>query len=66
MYKQHDLNKELDKIIELFGYIPKIKNHRFDIVNITFDYHKKIFIYMQIQMMMLYVITNILNQNVKS
>ena len=41
IYKQNDLNYELNKIIELFGYIPKIKNHKFDIVNITFDYHNK-------------------------
>jgi hypothetical protein len=37
IYKQNDLNNELNKIIEVYNYIPKIKNHKFDIVNITFD-----------------------------
>ena len=41
IYKQNDLNHELNRIIELYGSIPKVKNHKYDIVNITFNHKNK-------------------------
>jgi len=47
VYKKYDLNQELNQIIELHNYIPKkIKNHKFDIVSIEFNYeNRNIFLY---------------------
>jgi len=38
IYNQPDLNEELDEIIILYNYIPKVKNKLFAIVGIHFDF----------------------------
>jgi hypothetical protein len=37
IYNQHELNCELDEIIALYNYIPKVKNQKFAITAIHFD-----------------------------
>ena len=37
IYNKNDINEELDKIIGHYNYIPKIYNHKYDIIYIHFD-----------------------------
>ena len=37
IYNQHNLNRELDEIIALYNYIPKVKNQKFAITAIHFN-----------------------------
>ena len=36
IYSKTNLNEELDKIIEIYNFIPKIKNHRYATIQINF------------------------------
>jgi hypothetical protein len=36
IYSKSNLNEELDKIIEIYNFIPKIKNHRYATIQINF------------------------------
>jgi hypothetical protein len=37
IYDQSDINDELDEIIRIYNYIPKVKNKKFAITEIRFD-----------------------------
>ena len=39
IYDQSDLNDELDEIIRIYKYIPKVRNNKFAITEIHFDMH---------------------------
>ena len=41
IYSKNDLNEELDKIIELYQYIPKLYNHIYDVIYIHYDKDQK-------------------------
>ena len=41
IYSKSNLNEELDQIIEQYNFIPKIRNHRYATIQITFTMDKK-------------------------